>query len=47
MQTMHTKGVTMCTFTPVTENRILKNDCFFIMYHIPYVDIFPTYFRAN
>jgi len=46
MQTMHTKDVTMCTFTPVTKNRIIKNDCF-LMYHIPYVDIFPTYFRAN
>lgn len=26
MQTMHTKGVTMCTFTPVTENKIIRNN---------------------
>lgn len=25
MQTMHTNGVTMCTFTPVTENREIWN----------------------
>lgn len=30
MQTMHTKGVTMCTFTPVTENKVVR-DNFYIM----------------
>lgn len=23
---MHTKGVTMCTFTPVTENKVIRNN---------------------
>lgn len=41
MQMMHTKGVTMCTFTPVTENRVIWNDFLYNDTVFPYLhDIF-------